>query len=54
MVCSIILRPGYTIVINVFCFICRHPDKNKNENAGDKFVEINKAYEVKFVAIVKT
>jgi DnaJ-class molecular chaperone len=27
-------------------FIFRHPDKNKNENAESKFVEVNKAYEV--------
>jgi len=27
-------------------FLCRHPDKNKDENAEEKFVEINRAYEV--------
>lgn len=35
------------------CFIPfsdRHPDKNKDENAEAKFVEINRAYEV----IIKT
>jgi hypothetical protein len=29
-----------------FFLLFRHPDKNKNENAESKFVEINKAYEV--------
>ena len=33
--------------INIYTpFAWRHPDKNKNENAEEKFVEINKAYEV--------
>jgi len=25
---------------------CRHPDKNKDPEAGDNFVKINEAYEV--------
>lgn len=37
--------PTWLFLHNI-CFVCRHPDKNKNENAEDKFVEINKAYEV--------
>jgi len=30
----------------MLCCICRHPDKNKDPSANEKFMKINEAYEV--------
>lgn len=39
---------GFKCVTRMLSCICRHPDKNKDPSANEKFMKINEAYEVLF------
>lgn len=42
----IVIKLGYFLRQNhSYSLICRHPDKNKEEGATEKFMKINEAYE---------